>query len=63
MAKYRVDLDVVDAGGQQTIEVEAESLEEAFKKLQNGDGDIVEHEVEVTSLSEYCLLDVYASED
>ena len=57
--KYRIDLDVVDASGMQTLEVEADSVQEAFEKLNSCEIVIVDHEVEVTELSEVLIDDIY----
>lgn len=63
MAKFRIDRDVVSAEGTQTFEVEAENLEEAIKKFDAGESEIVEHEVEVVALSHFDNADIYEYQD
>ncbi len=63
MPKYRIDRDVEKVNGIQTFEVEAETLSEACEKLKHGCGEIVDHEVEVTSLSRFRDSEVYKSEE
>ena len=48
--EFRVEREVVCAEGHQTFSVYAESAREALEKFDQGQGDIVEHEVEVVSL-------------
>ena len=62
MPKFRVELDVEQASGIQTFEVEAETVSEAFAKLEADSGEIVEHEVEVTHLSDLHERDIYEHE-
>lgn len=57
--KFRVDRDIESVGGYQTFEVEAETLKDAYEKLQAGEGSIVDHEIDVTDISAFCLSDIY----
>lgn len=51
MKKFRFAVEITEALGTQTFEVEANSADEAFAKLKAGKGDIVEEEVEVQGLN------------
>lgn len=60
--KYRIQRDITGAEGWQVFEVEAPSRDEAIELLRCGHGEIVEDEVEVTSLAEFDPDDVEPSE-
>lgn len=49
--KFRVERAVESADGTQTFEVEADTEAEALVKFRDDQGEIVEWDVEVTSLS------------
>ena len=51
MKKFLIEFPVTDVYGYQVFAVHAETAEEADKKFLAGEGDIVETELEVTSLS------------
>jgi hypothetical protein len=63
MPKFRIDRDVEKVNGTQTFEVEAATLSEACEKLKSGGGEIVDHEIEVTSLSRVRDIEVYKCEE
>jgi hypothetical protein len=50
MKTYHFDVPVACAEGTQTFAVEAESPEEAMRKLRNGGGEIIAQEIEVQDL-------------
>jgi len=50
MHKYMIPVCVTKAEGQQTFSVEADSPEEAIEAFKNGEGELVEEEIEVTDL-------------
>jgi len=54
--KYHVIREVLLATGTQTFEVEADSFEEAKEKVENGNGNIVEEEIEVQHLGDGSLV-------
>lgn len=53
MKTYQYQIDIEEAVGSQTFEVKAASPEEALKKIKNGEGEIVAHDVEVQGLAWY----------
>ena len=57
--KFRINRDVEQASGVQVFEVEADSTNEAYQKFKVGEGDIVDHEVEVTHLSRLRENEIY----
>lgn len=64
--KYRVERNVEAADGTQTLEVEADTADDALDKFRRRQGDIVESDVEVTHISDPSLLllsDVYKTDD
>lgn len=62
MPKYHIDVDIKNANGTQCWEVEAESPEEALRKYNDGDGEVVHEEIEVTELED-ATLDVVREAD
>ena len=62
MAKFRVDRDVEKVSGNQTFEVEAETLSEAYEKLKHG-GEIVDHEINVDHISPLIKSEIYKLEE
>ena len=59
--KYQLMRDVRHWEGSQTFEVQADTLDEAGQKFIKGEGDIVEHDVEVTALFEIDLNEIYSA--
>lgn len=62
MPIYHIDTEIENADGTQTWEFEASTKEEALEKYNQGDGDIVAEEIEVTRLRKPELSDVYEAE-
>lgn len=58
MPKYQLTRSVQSAQGYQVFEVEADSEEEAFAKFQQGEGDVVHEEIEVTDLGDWSIDDI-----
>lgn len=58
MPKYQILVDVRSVSGTQLWEVEADSPEDALAKYNDGDGDVVHEEIEVTSLEDAILSNV-----
>jgi len=54
MSWFTVTRSVVRASGTQTFSVEAESPEEAARKVCAGEGRFVEEDLEITDLSDQC---------
>lgn len=48
--KFVIPVDVTEVDGSQTFLVEADSIEEAIKKLKEGGGEFLEESIEITSL-------------
>lgn len=63
MPKFRIERQVKEAEGYQTMEVEAVNIEQAVSLLKNGEGKIIEHEVEVIDLEEFKASEVYEFND
>lgn len=57
--RLSIDVEAKDFNGHQTWTMEAETPEEALQKYKNGEGEISGEEIEVTSLEEPSLKDVY----
>lgn len=62
MKKYRIIRYVTEAHGTQEFEVYADNGDSAFEKFKNGEGELVDSEVEVIALGEDSLNDVYLVE-
>jgi len=50
MAKYHINTKIKSAKGFQTWEIEADSSDNALELFKNGEGNVVEEEIEITSL-------------
>ena len=51
MKTYTFAVDIEDARGSQCFSVKADGVDEALKKLRNGEGEFVSEEIEVTGLN------------
>jgi hypothetical protein len=63
MKKYRGEREVQSAEGSQEFEVVATNAEEALEKYMNGEGRLVESDVEVIALSDFIMDSIYEVED
>ena len=58
MAKFHITVGIQAINGTQVFEVEAKTKQQALKKYNQGKGDILCQEIEVTSLADASLDDV-----
>lgn len=63
MKKYRIMLDVITAVGSQEYWVEAKSPEDALKRFNDSEGELIYDEVQITQLSKPCLECISEVED
>ena len=63
MKYYNISVEVKSAEGTQIFGTYANSKKEALEKFKNGEDDFVEEDVEVTSLFEFDIDDIYEVEE
>ena len=63
MKKYYVTAEILHATGYQTYSVLANSEEEAIKELNDGGGEWVEEDVEITDLGEWVVCEIEEIEE
>ena len=59
MATFEIVREIVSASGTQTFQVDADSVQDALEKFQNGESSIVNDDCEVTELADFDLDDIY----
>lgn len=59
MPIYQIDRDITDASGTQTYKVSADNMKEARKKFENGEGEFVDEDVNIDSISDIDECNIY----
>ena len=59
MSTFEIVREIVSASGTQTFQVDADSVQDALEKFQNGESSIVNDDCEVTELADFDLDDIY----